>query len=63
MTHLNFSLTSQCQKTTVLPIVFMTQRANWPVIVQELVNAGSHKLGVKTAEPSADYGPQEAYSR
>jgi len=29
----------------------------WPCIVQQSVNAGPRKLGVKTAGPSADYRP------
>ena len=57
MTHLKFSLTSQCHKTTILRIVFKNEKANWPGIIQQPVNAGSHKLGVKTAGLSVDYRP------
>jgi len=32
-----------------------TKKANWPGIVQRPVNAGSRKLGVKTARPNVDY--------
>jgi len=28
------------------------EKANWPGIVQRPVNAGLHKLGLKTARPS-----------
>jgi len=45
ITHLKFSLTNQCHKT------------NWLGVVQGPVNAGSLKVGVKTAQPNADYIP------
>jgi len=59
MPHSQFSLTtSQCHKTTILRIVFKNDKSNsnWPGIVQQPVNVGSHKLCVKTAGPSADNG-------
>jgi len=33
--------------------------ATWPGIIQQQVNAGSHrnKIGVKTAKPGEDYRP------
>jgi len=33
------------------------EKAIWPAIIQQPVNAGSRKLGVKTAKPRVDYRP------
>jgi len=55
MTDKKFSLTSQCHKSTILHIMFII--AIWPgrLITQQPVNAGSSRIGVKTARPGVDF--------
>jgi len=33
------------------------KKAIWPGIIQQPVNAGSRRMGVKTARPGVDYRP------
>jgi len=40
MTHLNISLTSPCDKTIILHIMFKTEKAKWPGIVQWCTESG-----------------------
>jgi len=58
MTDQKFSPTSQCHKTTILHMHIMFK--NWKTYIawclpQQPVNAGSRKIGVKTAKPGVEY--------
>jgi len=59
--HLSLVLSCQLQRnvTKLLCISHVQEgkKALWPGIIQQPVNAGSRRIGAKTAMPGVDYRP------
>ena len=57
MTDLKFSLTSQCHKTTILRIIVKKEKSYLAWYHPTPADAGSRRIGVKTAKSDAGYRP------